>query len=192
MPALPQPASAGPATASAIASMFLRYQGTPYLWGGYLPSTGWDCSGAVNYVLGNLLKMKLPGNVSYTGRSHGPIAAQYKAWTGATTVTSPAAGDLCCWVTHVGVYIGSGQMISALDPQYGTKVTPVAGNGPPGEPLSYRRISGTGSASPAAAAVGCLFPIMLPVLGPLVYLRSRRDHHRRAEVVGDDQDVVLG
>ena len=111
-------------------------------------------------------------------------------WTGATTVTTPVAGDLCCWLTHVGVYIGSGKMISALDPQYGTAVTPVAGNGPPGEPLSYRRVSGAGSTSATAAAVGCLFPIMFPAV-LLVDLWRGRDHHRRAEVVGDDQDVVL-
>jgi hypothetical protein len=201
MPAAPQPASAGPGTATGtiVASTFMRYKGIPYLWAGYLPSTGWDCSGALNYVLGNLLKMGLPGGATYTGKSHGPIALQYKTWTGATTVTAQvaAAGDLCCWLTHVGVYLGNGQMISALDPQYGTAVTPVNGFGPPGEPLSYRRLKGVAGAAGNAGAVvtgaGCpVTLLMLPALLPLIYLRRRRDHHRGAELVGDAQDVVLG
>lgn len=184
-----------------IASDAIRHKGIKYLWGGYLPSTGWDCSGFVSYVLGHDLGMTLPGGFTWSGKAHGPIAAQYKAWAKTTKVSSPVAGDLCCWLTHVGIAVTPTQMISALDPQYGTAITPIKGYGPSGEPLSYRRVTGaaTGGVASSIASSCPATALMLPVLIPLalaragsVHLRSRRDHHRRAEIIGDDQDVILG
>jgi NlpC/P60 family len=193
----PVPGGAGPPLPqTVIASTGLRYKGIPYLWGGYLPSTGWDCSGFVSYVLGNRLRLGLPNGQSWTGTGHGPVAAQYKAWRGAVTVKSPAAGDLCCWLTHVGIYLGNGQMVSALDPKYGTAVTAVKGNGPPGEPLSYRRVKETAGAAGTGggtAAAGCVTTmIAMPVLLPWLYLRRLRDHHGGAQLVGDDEDMIFG
>lgn len=128
-----------------IASAIEAFTGSPYKWGGYLPS-GWDCSGCVNYVLGNVLGMTLPGGYVYTGKAHGPVAAQYLTWSGAHTVSasSAAAGDLCVWETHIGVYLGAGKMCSALDPAYGTAVTPTS-YGPPGEVMVYRRVTASGN-----------------------------------------------
>jgi cell wall-associated NlpC family hydrolase len=201
MPNVPVPG--GPATVAAssvIASTFLRYKGVvPYKWAGHLPSTGWDCSGAVGYVLGHDLKLGLPAGMTWSAGSHGPVASQYKVWGGAKTVKSPLPGDLCCWLTHVGVYIGSGKMISALSPQYGTAITPVS-FGPKGEPMSYRRVVGVpggqavfggATAGAAGSPVGCVPGlIMMPGL-LLVHLWRGRDHHGGAEIVGDDQDVIL-
>jgi hypothetical protein len=138
----------------------LKYRGkVPYVYGGASPR-GWDCSGFVNYVLGHDLGLTLPGGIRhFTGASHGPVVVQYATWSGAVTVKGPPqAGDLCVFVGlgplgHIGIAIDSTRMISALDPQYGTAVTPIVGYGPPGAPLIYRRIKGVGSdgSVPAAA-----------------------------------------
>lgn len=164
---------------ASIASAIEAFTGTPYKWGGYLPSTGWDCSGCVNYVLGNALGMTLPGGYKYTGKAHGPVAAQYLTWGGAHTVGagSAQAGDLCVWETHIGVYVGNGKMCSALDPQYGTAVTPTS-YGPPGEVMVYRRVTAAGSAdatlttSVAGTGKGCPITLMmLPFLIPAALVR---------------------
>lgn len=168
-------------TGASIASIAESHEGAPYRLGGYLPS-GWDCSGFVNYVLGNHLGMTLPNGWRWTGRSHGPIAEEYKRWdAGSMLVTTPDIGDLCCWQTHVGFYIGGGQMFSAFGKRYGTLAKPVTA-GPVGEALSYRRIkdvtysSATGVAyttqAAAPAGSGCgVAAVMLPAMLPYYLVR---------------------
>lgn len=91
-----------------------RYLGTPYVWGGYSPS-GFDCSGFVSYCLTN-------SGVRNTGR----LTAQ-----GLYDICTPVSesdvqpGDLVFFtgtynagvpVTHIGIYVGNGQMIHCGDP----------------------------------------------------------------------------
>lgn len=91
-----------------------RYLGTPYVWGGYSPN-GFDCSGFVSYCLTN-------SGVRNTGR----LTAQ-----GLYNICTPVSesdvqpGDLIFFtgtynagepVTHVGIYVGNGQMIHCGDP----------------------------------------------------------------------------
>jgi len=168
-------------TGSSIVSVAQSYEHTPYKFGGFLPSTGWDCSGAMNYWLGRQLRMVLPGGYRWSGRSHGPVAAEYLAWTAAVTVLRPQIGDLCCWDTHIGVYLGEGNMFSAFSKARGTVVTPVSW-GPRGEVLSYRRIATVATVTDSgaqvetvsgpAAGAGCATQtLMLPALIPLTLLR---------------------
>ena len=49
-------------------------------------------------------------------------------------------GDLCVWQTHMGIYVGGGQMISALDPAQGTMVTTIADGSPAAEILFCKRL----------------------------------------------------
>lgn len=165
-------------TGTALVSVALSYKGCKYKWGGWLPA-GWDCSGFVNYVLGKQLGQTLPGGIKWPGSWHGPVAAQYRIWTGAVTVTTPQPGDLCCWQTHVGIYIGNGEMISALSKEHGTRISPVSW-GPKGQTVSYRRIktleyvapSGAGYATAAPAGAGCAMHMLaLPVLVPFLLIR---------------------
>jgi hypothetical protein len=158
-----------------IASDAMQYQGqVPYVYGGANPS-GWDCSGFVNWVLGHDLQMKLPGatKAGFAGTSHGPVVVNYASWTGAATIASPEAGDLCIWVGvgtggHIGIAQSPTTMISALNPALGTIVTPIIGAGPTGAPLIYRRIGQSGSLN-----VGCV-----PLLGFLALAANRYSNHR--------------
>ena len=136
-------------TTSSIANDALKYQGHAYLYGGAPGTSGanpWDCSSFCNWVLGHDLGMTLPGSSSpgYSGTSHGPTTLSYLAWSQAETVSHEAseseAGDLCVWQTHMGIALGGSQMISALDPSLGTRVTSISSGAPPGELLYVRRI----------------------------------------------------
>lgn len=134
------------ASDSSIASDALKYQGHAYSYGGYYHDpAGWDCSSFVNWVLGHDLGLTLPGGLKgYDGTSHGPATGSYLLAWGRYRVSGGAsaarAGDLCVWPTHMGIALGGGQMISALDPSLGTKVTTIPGGAPPGEPLTVIQV----------------------------------------------------
>jgi len=138
-----------------IAATALRYKGHPYVYG------VWDCSGFVNHVLGQDLRMVLPGGVrGYRGPPpHGPVVLDYASWGAAVTVQAGQRGDLAVWPGdgpngHIGIVLGPNQMISALDPQYGTAVTPIAGFGPTGVQVVYRRITAAGKAAGPVSGAG--------------------------------------
>lgn len=137
------------ATGNTIADDAQKYAGHPYLYGGAPGSDGsrpWDCSSFCNWVLGHDLGMILPGQSSpgYSGTSHGPNTVLYLAWSRAQTVghspSAAQAGDLCVWQTHMGIALGGGQMISALNQSLGTRVTTIEGGSPGGEVLFVRRV----------------------------------------------------
>jgi cell wall-associated NlpC family hydrolase len=146
----PAPAAAKRQQAPSIVAEAMKYKGrVPYQYGGASPR-GWDCSGFINYVLGHDLHITLPGGVKgFNGESHGPVVIQYVNWSGSQAVKGDLApGDLVVFaglgpLGHIGIVTGPDQMISALDPQYGTAVTPIKGFGPPGAPITYRRVKGT-------------------------------------------------
>jgi cell wall-associated NlpC family hydrolase len=106
--AAPAPAnlSGGHPEAATIA---MKYLGVPYAWGGATPG-GFDCSGLVMYVYGQL-GISLPHYA----------AAQYGAGSPVPR-DQLQPGDLVFFdgLSHVGIYIGGGQMVHA--PQTGDVV----------------------------------------------------------------------
>ncbi|MCL1694327.1 MULTISPECIES: NlpC/P60 family protein [unclassified Lysinibacillus] len=83
--------------------------GVKYTFGGSKPSTGFDCSGYVTYVLNN-------AGISTARKS----AAGF--YNSAKKISSPQVGDLVFFsntykagISHVGIYLGNKQMISASD-----------------------------------------------------------------------------
>ena len=89
-----------------------KYLGYPYVWGGSSPSTSFDCSGFVSYVLTN-------SGLCNTGR----LGAQ-GLYNISTPVSDPQPGDLVFFVgtydtsgvSHVGIYVGDGMMLHCGDP----------------------------------------------------------------------------
>jgi cell wall-associated NlpC family hydrolase len=149
-------------TSSAIANDAQGYAGHAYRYGGAPGPSGanpWDCSSFCNWVLGHDFGMVLPGNSQpgYNGASHGPNTLLYLAWGAAKGISSRAAdaqpGDLCVWQTHMGIALGGGQMVSALNERLGTRITSIQGGAPGGEVLFVRRIkSAVGAAGTTQAA----------------------------------------
>ena len=152
LPKLPVRPRLAPVTGGRIAQDAGRWIGRGYVYGGPASSPGdWDCSSFVSYVLGHDLGMGLPGGQwgapGMPPAAHGPVVTSYATWGGARTVGRPAAGDLCIWVGsgpggHIGIAVSDSEMVSALNPTDGTQRTPIAGTGPAGAPLIYRRLTG--------------------------------------------------
>ena len=99
------------ATFAAILAEAEKYIGYPYVWGGYKPSTSFDCSGFVSYVY------------NQCGWDFGRLGAQ-GLYNISTRISSPRPGDLVFFtgtydtpgVSHVGIYVGDGWMLHCGDP----------------------------------------------------------------------------
>lgn len=107
------PAALEDATFSAMIQEAEKYLGFPYVWGGANPSTSFDCSGFVSWV------------INHSGWNVGRRTAQ-----GLFDICTPVGtnnakpGDLIFFkgtyktngVSHVGIYVGDGMMIHCGDP----------------------------------------------------------------------------
>ncbi|MHA3675731.1 C40 family peptidase [Faecalibacterium sp. PGM34] len=90
-----------------------KYVGTPYVWGGSTPETGFDCSGYVCWVY------------NQNGYDVGRTTAN-GLWNKSQHISEVEAkpGDLVFFkgtydtpgMSHTGIYLGNGMMVSAGDP----------------------------------------------------------------------------
>jgi cell wall-associated NlpC family hydrolase len=105
----------GSGVGAQVASIALRYVGTPYVVGGASPA-GFDCSGLVSYVYAQV-GIDLPHQS--TGILNSPR----------TTVISAAEarpGDLLWSPGHIGIYIGDGKQVDASRPDgWNTDIRPI-------------------------------------------------------------------
>ena len=108
----------------AVASLALQSVGYPYIYGGS-SLTGADCSGFVMAVYRNF-GVSLP---------HGAVAQRY--YGRSVSLGAALPGDIICNPGHVGIYIGGGQMVHAMNEYAGITVSPVTITGPV---LDVRRI----------------------------------------------------
>ena len=93
-----------------------QYLGYPYVWGGTNPTTSFDCSGYVSWV------------INHSGWNYGRLGVM-----GLEDICTPVStadakpGDLVFFIgtydapypnrpTHVGIYVGGGRMIHCGDP----------------------------------------------------------------------------
>jgi hypothetical protein len=80
------------------------------------------------------------GAPGYPPHAHGPTAVQYKLY--GTAVSTPAAGDIVAWNTHVGIALDSTRIISARTPAEGTGISTISGTSNSiNETPVYRRAS---------------------------------------------------
>ncbi len=92
-----------------------RYLGYPYVWGGSNPSTSFDCSGYVCWVINHC------GNGWNVGRT---TANGLRARCTRVSVSDARPGDLIFFqgtydtpgASHVGIYVGNGMMIHCGNP----------------------------------------------------------------------------
>lgn len=137
----------GSSSAGGIAGAALKYQGHGYLYGGAPGANGladWDCSSFCNWVIGHDMKMSIPGfpNGTYDPFQHGPATLSWITYGKFIShkANDAQAGDICVWQTHMGIAIGNGKMISALNQHLGTKITTIQDGAPAGEMLFVRRL----------------------------------------------------
>jgi NlpC/P60 family protein len=116
-PASPYPLLAGggltsEAQRNLVVSLAAQYLGVPYVWAGESPKTGFDCSGLVRYVFGEL-GVSLP---------HYAAGQYYSAETVWVPPERLQPGDLVFFTGsdgtrkapgHVGIYVGDGYLIDA-------------------------------------------------------------------------------
>ena len=101
-------AAGGSGAGAALVSAAMSYLGTPYLWGGVTPN-GFDCSGFTYYLMTSELGYDFPRPMEYQLDSGYYVA-----------VGELKPGDMLffqntyTWgLSHNGIYIGNGQMISS-------------------------------------------------------------------------------
>ena len=103
-------------TFAAIIAEAEKYLGMPYVWGGSNPSTSFDCSGFVSWVL------------NQTGWSFGRLGAKalYNICTPVSAANAMPGDLIFFWKTydapdpnaptHVGIYVGDGMMLHCGNP----------------------------------------------------------------------------
>ena len=105
----------GSGTASEIANFAMGFVGYSYVWGGSSPSTGFDCSGLMYYVLTQYgYSMKRVANDQMTQGTY-------------VSRSDLQVGDLVFfgysgYANHVGMYIGGGNFVHASTPSTGVRV----------------------------------------------------------------------
>ncbi|HEX5503774.1 MAG TPA: SH3 domain-containing protein [Thermomicrobiales bacterium] len=114
----PPPPPPPPSNGDAIVAVAMKYVGYPYVWGGTSPG-GFDCSGFTYYVIEQVLGTNIGTSTDAQIGVGTPVSAK-----------NLQPGDLVFFVntyqaglSHVGIYIGGGQMVHAGSERTGVTIS---------------------------------------------------------------------
>ena len=105
-------AQAASSTGQAIVDYACQFIGNPYVWGGTSLTNGADCSGFVQSVYAHF-GISLPRTT--WDQEHVGTGISYD---------QALPGDLILYEGHVGIYMGDGQIVNAINPSKGIGVIP--------------------------------------------------------------------
>lgn len=89
-----------------------QFIGNPYVWGGTSLTSGADCSGFVQSVYANF-GISLPRTT--WDQEHAGVGISY---------SEAMPGDLILYEGHVGIYMGDGNIVNAINPSKGIGIIP--------------------------------------------------------------------
>lgn len=118
-PVLPNPPASGGAAAAVAAAE--SQIGVPYHWGGESPGVGFDCSGLTQWAWGQAgVAIPRTAQEQYDAIEHVSLSAL-------------EPGDLIFWgsggISHVGMYVGDGNVIHAPETGERVRIQPIWNNG---------------------------------------------------------------
>lgn len=102
---------------SDIANFALQFVGNPYVYGGSSLTNGADCSGFVMAVFQKF------------GISMAHDASVMAGYGRAVSLSEAQPGDLICYGYHVGIYIGGGQLVHAMNEENGITISSLGYSG---------------------------------------------------------------
>lgn len=104
----------------AMVDFAMQFVGYPYVWAGADPS-GFDCSGFTMYVAANVLGIDIPHGTAAQASYGAPVA--WGTWQPGDFIYFADTGD--AGISHVGIYIGGGQMVHAENEGTGVVISDV-------------------------------------------------------------------
>ena len=105
-------AAAKAQTGQAIVDYACQFIGNPYVWGGTCLTEGADCSGFVQSVFAHF-GISLPRTTWDMENVGTPVSYD-----------QAVAGDLILYDGHVGIYMGNGEIVNAINSQRGIGILP--------------------------------------------------------------------
>ncbi len=154
----PGPAAVSPGRTDSVVAFAVRQLGTPYLYAGTSPATGFDCSGFVQYVYGHF-GVAVPHSTALLIDAGRPVPRADARPGDLVVFTGTAPGATT--PGHAGIVVAAGPggpirfvHASSARRESGVKVSQVEGTGYEQRFMQVRRVlgPGTGAAAPAPAA----------------------------------------